>query len=106
MIFVEVECRVGWAPDGSGNTYMAQQQANIPGQGTSNSPRIAFMAQVLQFIVAEGVPVAPGSESSVTLANLASAINQCATDLAGSGASSIITPANLATIQGWASGNP
>jgi hypothetical protein len=105
-LLVEVEMRVGWAPDGGGNTFLAQFQANVPGQGQTEQPRIGFAAQVRQYIVAEGVPVAAGSEGSVTLANINTALTNAVADLAGASGTPIITPAELAIIQGWASGSP
>lgn len=100
---VEVETRIGWVPDGSGNTFLAQPQANIPGQGPiPQNNRVGFMAQVRQYIVAEGVP---GGDAP-TLANINTALTSCVSDLASSTGTPIITAAELAIIQGWSTGNP
>ena len=104
-LFVENVTRIGWTSDGGGGD-MAQFQANIPGQGQGEQPRMPFIAQVRQYIVGEPVPVAPGSEGSVTLANIKTALDAISADLAGSTGTPIITPAELAIIQGWASGLP
>ena len=97
---VEMLIRVGWVPDGSGNTFMGQFQANIPGQGQTEQPRVVFNAQVRQYIVAEGIP---GGDAP-TLANINTALTSCVSDLAASTGTPIITPAELALIQGWSTG--
>jgi hypothetical protein len=105
-LFVETQVVIGWVSDGGGgNTFLGQYQANIPGQGTAESPRMVLVAQKRQYIAGEPVPVAPGSEATVTLANIKTAIDGTSTDIAGT-ISPLITPAELAIIQGWASGLP
>ena len=106
-LFVANVTVVGWVSDGGGgNTFMAGFQANVPGQGQAEQPHMAFSAQTRQYIVGEPVPVAPGSEGSVTLANIKTALDAISVDIAGSTGTPIITPAELAIIQGWASGQP
>lgn len=90
-------------PNGTGGTFLGQQQANIPGQGQSNIPHLEANGPTLRFIAMEPVPVAPTSEGSVTLANIKTAIDACGTDVAGAG-SPFINAAYLAQIQGWATG--
>lgn len=106
-LFIENVTRIGWTSDGGGgNATLGQFQANVPGQGQAEQPRMVFLAQVRQYIVGEPVPVAPGSEGSVTLANIKTALDAVSADYAGSTGTPIITPAELAIIQGWASGLP
>ena len=106
-LFCEVELRIGWVPQGSGNTFIGQgAQANVPGQGQTQVARINFEAQVRQYIAGESVPVAVGSEGSVTLANINTALTNIVTDFAGASGTPIITAAELALIQGWATGSP
>src|SRR5215472_437579 len=118
---VEIEVRFGWIPN-SNPAYLVQQQANVPGQGqqtvaaiaagggvgqaTGQNARTAFTAQVVQFISFEPVPVAAGSEGSVTLANLNTALTNAIADITGSSGTPFINAAVLAMIQNWASGNP
>jgi hypothetical protein len=101
--FAEVEVRIGWVPDGSGNTFLGQPQANIPGQGPLPlNNRVVFSAQVRQYIVGEGIP---GGDSP-TLANINTALTSCVADLAAASGTPQITAAELAIIQGWSTGNP
>jgi hypothetical protein len=104
-VFVTVQ--VGWIPNSSGNTFLGQQQANIPGQGQTAVAHEYFAAQMLQVpLDFEPVPVAPGSEGSVTLANINAALTAAVASLAGATGTPLITPAMVAQIQGWASGLP
>jgi hypothetical protein len=106
-LFIENTTRIGWVSDGGGgNATLGQYQANIPGQGQTQQPHMTFVAQMRQYIVGEPVPIAAGSEGSVTLANIKTALDAISVDLAGSTGAPIITPAELAIIQGWASGGP
>jgi len=106
-LYVENVTRIGWVSDGGGgNVTLGQFQANVPGQGQAQQPRMLLLAQVRQYIAGEPVPVAPGSEGSVSLANIKTALDAISADLAGSSGTPIITPAELAIIQGWASGLP
>jgi len=98
--FVEMEMRIGWVPDGSGNTFLAQNQANVTGQGQLSIPRVALCAQVRQYLAGEGVP---GGDAP-TLANINTALTNCVADLAGSTGTPEINAAELALIQGWATG--
>ena len=107
MFLCEVEVRIVWAPDGSGNTFLAQAQANIPGQGQTQQPHVGLFAQVRGYRVAEPVlGVGPGKEAAVTLANINAALTAAVFDFAGATGTPIITPAELAIIQGWPSGQP
>jgi hypothetical protein len=102
-LLVQVYVEVMWAPAGGGNTFMEQQQASIGGQGQSQYPHIGRMAQYRRYVDDEPVPVATGSEGSVTVANIKTAIDAASTAIAGTG-SPLISASELAMIQGWASG--
>lgn len=104
-LMVQVTAEVMWAPAGGGGSLVGQQQANVAGQGQTQQPRIVPIAQWTQYIDAEPVPVAVGSEGSVTVANIKTAIDAASTAIAGTG-SPLINATQLAIIQGWASGSP
>lgn len=91
-----------WVPDGSGNTFIGQFQANNPGQGGVEQPMVVGMAQSRRYTVAEGIP---GGDAP-TLANINTALTNCVADLAAASGVVVITAAELAIIQGWATGQP
>jgi len=101
---LQVDVNVFWVPQGSGNTFLEQQQAAVAGQGLSQFPHAGRMAQRRLYIDVEPVPVAAGSEGSVTLANINTALTNAVATLAGTTGTVIISPAELAIIQGWATG--
>lgn len=88
---------------GQGGVMLGAQQANHPGQGQSEQPITVGNAQTLRLSVAEAVP---GTAGSITVANILTALQSAATDLAGSTGTPIITATTLATINGWQTGNP
>jgi hypothetical protein len=100
---VRVMYEIGWVPAGVGAVFLNQQQASNPGQGQSQYPYIGFVAQLNIQRDFEPIPVAAGSEGSVTLANIKTALDAASTAVAGAG-TPLITPAQLAIIQGWATG--
>jgi hypothetical protein len=102
-LFVQVDVNVCWAPQGSGNTFLEQQQAAVAGQGVNQYPHVGRVAQRRLYIDVEAVPIAGGSEGSVTVANIKTAIDNASTTIAGT-VTPLITAAELAMIQGWASG--
>lgn len=127
---VIIEVYVGWVPN-SNPAFLAQQQANVPGQGqptvaaavaggsgvsgstatnvamaTGQLAHSAFAAQVRQYSTFEPIPVGAGSEGSVTLANINTALTNAVADISGSTGTPFINSAELGMIQGWASGNP
>ena len=106
MFVVEAEIRIGWVSQGGGNTFMGQFQANVPGQGQGETPRVVFQSQVWQGIVAEPIPgLTPGSENAIAISNVLTALSNIAVDFAGSG-TPIVSTSVLALIAGWASGSP
>lgn len=100
---VEVTVQVMWVSGGTGSALIEDLQANVSGQGQTNNSHPARIAQFYINNDWEGIPVAPGSEGSVTLANIKTAIDAASTALAGAG-SPKITAADLGRIQSWASG--
>lgn len=113
---VKVHVEVVWVSGGTGGTLLAQEQASEPGQGQIQTvnpgigfdgvgfPHAAAVAQSMSVRDFEAIPVAAGSEGSVTLANINTALSNAVTALAGASGTPKITPAKLATIQGWATG--
>lgn len=97
-IRVEVLVRVGWIPDGAGGAALGQQQADVAGTGPGLTPGTIFNAQVLQGIQAEGVY---GGDTP-TQSQIQAAITAAASDLN----TNFVTAANVATINGWATGSP
>lgn len=127
---VIIEVYVGWVPN-SNPAFLGQQQANIPGQGqptvaatvsggsgvtgstatnvalaTGQNPHAVFCAQMRQYSTFEPIPVGAGSEGSVTLANINTALTNAVADISGSTGTPFINTAELGMIQGWALGNP
>lgn len=97
---IEVSVRVGWVPDGAGGAALGQSQANVPGTGSGLNPATIFNAQVLQGIQAEGV--AAVNPDAPTATEFRTAMTLAATDLN----TNFFTAANVATMQGWATGLP
>lgn len=116
---LQVDVNVFWVPAGGGNTFLEQAQAQIAGQGQlqpltsgrdvgfvgTGLPHAGRVAQRRLYIDAEPIPVAAGAEGSVTLANINTALTNAVNSLAGAAGTPIITPAELAIIQGWATGS-
>jgi hypothetical protein len=88
---------------GGGTTMLGGMYANDPAQGQNGYPIAADNAQSLYKQVAE-VPL--GFNGSLTLAEIQTALVQVANDIAGATGTPLISAADLATINGWATGNP
>lgn len=111
---LQVDVNVCWVPQGGGNTFLGQAQAAVAGQGQLQPggigfvgvglPHIERMAQRRLYIDFEPIPVAAGNEQNVTLANINTALTAAVNALAGAAGTPIITPAELAIIQNWATG--
>lgn len=97
---VEVLVRIGWVGDGMGGAGLGQSQANVGGMSAGLTPGPIFNAQVLQFLQREGV--AAVNPDAPTQTEFRTAMTLAATDIN----SNDITAANVATMQGWASGLP
>lgn len=92
-----------WIGDGGGTVLGGgQSQANNPGfTGADGSGSVAS-AQMRRYQTAEQIP---GGDAP-TLANILTALNSCASDLAAASGTVKITAAELALIQAWATGGP
>lgn len=101
---LQVDCNIFWIGAGTGSSALQQQQAQNAGQGQTQLPHSGMIAQRRLYIDFEPVPVAAGSEGTVSLANINTALTNAVASLAGASGTPIITPAELAIIQGWASG--
>ncbi len=88
---------------GTGVVLMGQNQSNLPGYGAALTPGVTGNAQTMRLQIAEMVL---GNGGSITLAEILTALDQAATDLAGASGTPIIDAATLATINGWAAGSP
>ena len=88
---------------GTGTTLIGGLNANDPGFGQSLYPGASGAAQTKRRQVAEQVL---GAGGSITLAEIAAAITAAGAALAGSSGTPLITAADLAEINGWATGNP
>lgn len=101
------KCRVyvdfDYIGEGMGGSAMGQSQSNNPGVGQGLTPATVGSAQTMRFQVSEQVL---GTDGSLTLAQISTMLTQIAADIAGASGTPIITPAILATINGWNTGNP
>lgn len=88
---------------GGGTVMVGGLYANDPGQGQGLAPSAAGNAQTMRRQVGETVL---GYSGNVTLAEIQTALVAIANDLAGATGTPIITTADLAQINGWATGNP
>lgn len=99
---VSARIRVEAIPAGAGPAGLGGLNADDPAYGQSQSPGAAPIAQTLYIQDAAQVPGTPGS---ITVANIKTAMDQVATDIAGSSGSPLVTAAILAQINGWFTGN-
>lgn len=90
---------VDFFPRGGGGVMIHQNQANLPGYGTGQTPGPGGEMQTMRFQASEIVPNA--QTVAPTAANIGTAIQSCGTDIQAQ-----ITAAILAAIQGWATGGP
>ncbi len=94
---------IDWVGDGAGTVLGGgQSQANNPGFTGAAGTGSVGGAQTRRYQTAEQIP---GGDTP-TLANILTALQSCASDLAGASGTVLITAAELAIIQGWSSGNP
>jgi hypothetical protein len=100
---IEVEVRIMQVPAGGGTVLMGQNQGNNPGVGPLAGPGTLGNAQMLFM---NDAAVVPGTSGSVTLANMLTALQAIASDFASASGTPLITPAILATLNGWQTGNP
>lgn len=88
---------------GGGTSMLGGMYANDPPQGQAGYPIAAGNAQTMRLQVSEAVL---GYNGAITLAQIDTALKAASDDLAGATGTPIITTATLATINGWATGNP
>src|SRR5262245_33173523 len=104
---ITVTVDYAYVAPGAGPALTGQNQANEPGFTSSLTPGPVPIAQALRMMVNEAVP---GGESP-SGANFNTALSSAATDLgtllaATGGAPGYTSGTALATVQGWATGNP
>ncbi len=100
---VSVRVRVEAVPAGAGPAGLGGLNADDPSYGQSQYPGASTIAQTKYYQDAEAVP---GTAGSITLANINTALTSAVTALAGASGTPLISAADLATINGWFSGNP
>lgn len=100
---LSVRWRVEAVGAGTGPSGLGGLNADDPAYGQSLSPGAAPMAQTIYFQDAE---VIPGTDGSVTLANIKTAADAASTTLAGSSGTPLIDATTLAQINAWFSGSP
>ena len=93
---------------GTGTVFVGQSQAQNPGYGQGQTggglaPGPVPMSQTRQYQDAVAIVGTPGS---ITLAQISTALTTLASDLAGASGTPVITPAELAIINSWATGTP
>ncbi len=93
---VQVRVRVNRVARGMGGSGLQQNNADIGGYGSGDTPGNAPSGQSMYFQVDE---VVPGTLDSPTAANIGTALTTAATDIQAK-----ITAPVLAQIQGWATG--
>lgn len=103
QLMIRVTIDVVQVGAGMGGVMVGQSQANNPGYGQGVGAGEVGNAQTKRYQDAVQVP---GTAGGVTLANINTALTQAVTDFAGSSGTPIISTAELATINGWQSGNP
>lgn len=90
-----------WLPAGTGMALFAPgDQSNSPGFGQTGGPGTQPVGQTRRYQAAEVIP----GGSAPTLANINAALKACADDIAGATGTPKISAAELALIQGWATG--
>lgn len=97
LYMVRVYADVCLLPRGVAGPGLQQNNSNIGGYGSGETPGAAPMGQTMRFLQDEMVPNAIGTPP--TAANFGTALTSAATDIQAQ-----ITAAILATIQGWATG--
>ena len=103
QVRIEVEVRFMQAPAGGGTVLTGQWQGNNPGVGPLRSAGAVGNAQMLFM---NDATMVPGTAGSVTLANILTALDQIASDFAAASGTTLITPAILAQINAWQTGQP
>jgi hypothetical protein len=100
---VAVRVRIEAIGAGLGPSGLGGLNADDPSYGQSLSPGGAPISQSMHFQDAE---IVPGTDGSITLANINTALSASVTTIAGASGTPIIDATKLATINGWFSGQP
>lgn len=104
---IKLRLRCQWRVEavgaGTGPAGLGGLNADDPAYGQNLYPGAAPIAQTTYFQDAE---VIPGTDGSITLANIKTASDAASTTLAGSTGTPLITAAQLAIINSWFSGSP
>jgi hypothetical protein len=102
-IRVSVEVRIQEVGAGTTGVLVAQSQSNSPGFGQSAGPG---MLDGSQMVYLQDAAQVYGVGGSITLAEILTALQTVASDIAGASGTPLITADILATINGWSSGSP
>lgn len=100
---ISTRIRIEAIPVGTGPAGLGGLNADDPAYGGSQQPGTAPYAQTKYFQDSVSVP---GTAGSISLANINTALTQAVADYAAASGTTIITAADLATINSWFSGNP
>lgn len=96
-VYVDI-CSV---PAGVGASGVGQSQANSPGSGQTAIGGTVPNAQTLRL---QDVQAVVGADGSYTVAELLTALQAVASDIAGATGTPLVTAAVLAQINGWSTG--
>jgi hypothetical protein len=102
-IIVEIELRIARGSPGTTGVMVQQSMSNTPGQGQLAQPIMLPGSQMLYLQDAE---IVPGTDGSVTLANINTALSAAVTAFAAASGTPLITPTLLAQINAWSTGSP
>jgi hypothetical protein len=100
---VRVYVDVDYVGRGVGTGLTGGLNANDPAYGQGLTAGETAVAQTKRFQTSQQVP---GTAGSVTLANILTALNNAANNIAGATGTPIIDATTLAEINGWQTGNP
>jgi hypothetical protein len=102
-LIVQIELRICRGAPGTTGVMVQQSMSNNPGQGQAINPIMMPGSQMLYLQDAE---IVPGTDGSVTLANLNTALTAAVTAFAAASGTPLITAALLAQINAWSTGSP
>lgn len=102
-IIVQLELRIARGAPGTTGVMVEQSQSNNPGQGQTD---LAIMMPGSQMVYLQDAEIVPGTDGSVTLANINTALTNAVSAFAGASGTPKITTAILAQINNWSTGSP
>ena len=100
---VQIEVRIARGSPGTTGVMVEQSMSNNPGQGQSAQP---IMMPGSQMVYLQDAEIVPGTDGSITLANINTALTNAVTAVAGASGTPLITAAILAQINAWPTGSP